>query len=114
MGFLGRRRPPPGARRDPDGAWSTALVTGFSTGTALVFMPWESPRAMALAAAVAAGVLAFLGMRRGEPALRDALWGGKVGGTLGFVVANALLYLPAFSEEETRRARATLSATARK
>ena len=102
MGFLGRRRPPPGGRSDPDGAWSTALVTGFSTGAALVFMPWESPMAMALSAAVAAGVLAFLGVRRGGRALRDALWGGKVGGTLGFVVATALLYLPAFSEEETR------------
>jgi uncharacterized membrane protein len=79
-------------------------VTGFSTGAALVLMPWESPRAMALSAAVAvaAGVLAFLGVRRGGPALRGALWGGKVGGTLGFVVATALLYLPAFSEEETR------------
>ena len=54
MGFpLGRRRPPPGARNDPDGAWSTALVTGFSTGAALVLMAWESPRAMALSAAVA-------------------------------------------------------------
>jgi hypothetical protein len=77
-------------------------MTGVSTGAALGLMPWELSGAMALWAAIAAGVLAFLGVRRGGRALRDALWGGKVGGTLGLVVANALLYLPMFSDEETR------------
>jgi hypothetical protein len=57
---------------------------------------------MAPDAGVAAWVLAFVGVRRGGRALRDALWGGQVGGTVGLVVAAALLYLPAFSEEETR------------
>lgn len=102
MRFLGRLRPPPGARGDWDGAWSTASVTGLSTWAALAFMPWESPRVMAPDAGVAAWVLAFVGVRRGGRALRDALWGGQVGGTVGLVVAAALLYLPAFSEEETR------------
>src|SRR5262245_4171510 len=102
MRFFGRHRPPPGARSYPDEAWSTAFMTGVSTGAALGLMPWELSWAMALWAAIAAGVLAFLGVRRGGRALRDALWGGKVGGTLGLVVANALLYLPMFSEDETR------------
>ncbi|MBI4617054.1 MAG: hypothetical protein HY720_25805 [Planctomycetes bacterium] len=99
--------PLPGAAnraRDRDGAWTTALVTAIIVDMALTVMPWESLEAMgfSFAMGMVAGALAFLGVRRGGRALRATLFGGAIGGVLGILASGALLYLPAFSEDETR------------
>lgn len=89
---------------DPDRAWTTALMTAVVVDMALTVMPWESLEAMAFSFAMGlvAGALAFLGVRRGGPPLRAALFGGAIGGVLGILASGALLFLPAFSEDETR------------